>query len=287
MTKTLWLCLICSTLGCGRYTRRHAYKHYIETGHCLSLEVVTGRIWDYKEDEFIQRNDYIICSAVNLFTGYTGIDGNYYSFINEEGGQQNSYNNNNYNNNNSSILNFVTKKVTGIFYKYEVLLQTALLEQSDFFEMEIARIDSNLTTRLIEFENRNKLSVTEEEKVIELRKDIIKIDNECNDLGNSILTFQKNDLTLREIGERLSSEQTSIIHNVHQTRASTALESKRIEEEISDLQTQMEDLETFIRVQKKIEVEGGAKGGDVLFTTGGEEEKPKNGKKGKVKKGKK
>lgn len=45
-----WICTVCAYLGCSRYEAGHARDHYTETGHAYSMEISTGRVWDYIED---------------------------------------------------------------------------------------------------------------------------------------------------------------------------------------------------------------------------------------------
>ena len=45
MHKTLWVCLTCGFVGCGRYSNKHSVAHFEETGHPYSLELATLRIW--------------------------------------------------------------------------------------------------------------------------------------------------------------------------------------------------------------------------------------------------
>ena len=42
--------LICADVGCGRFEGKHALAHYHASGHAYSLELATGRIWDYAGD---------------------------------------------------------------------------------------------------------------------------------------------------------------------------------------------------------------------------------------------
>ncbi|GAA5954564.1 hypothetical protein JCM3765_003811 [Sporobolomyces pararoseus] len=53
--SNLWICLICSNVGCGRYQGGHAFTHFLESGHSYSLELQTGRIWSYTDDEYVHR----------------------------------------------------------------------------------------------------------------------------------------------------------------------------------------------------------------------------------------
>lgn len=54
-TDDLWVCLICATVGCGRYKKGCAKRHFVESGHIYSLELETSRVWDYIHDGYIHR----------------------------------------------------------------------------------------------------------------------------------------------------------------------------------------------------------------------------------------
>ncbi|KAI8379561.1 BRCA1-associated protein 2-domain-containing protein [Radiomyces spectabilis] len=54
-TESLWFCLICGHIGCGRQQHGHAYDHYRETSHLYSLEIETQRVWDYAGDGYVHR----------------------------------------------------------------------------------------------------------------------------------------------------------------------------------------------------------------------------------------
>ena len=51
----LWACLVCGNIGCGRYKKGHAKEHWYSSGHCLSMEAESERIWDYSNDTFVHR----------------------------------------------------------------------------------------------------------------------------------------------------------------------------------------------------------------------------------------
>lgn len=54
-TESLWICMICGHIGCGRYQEAHAYDHFMETNHLYALEIETQRVWDYLGDGYVHR----------------------------------------------------------------------------------------------------------------------------------------------------------------------------------------------------------------------------------------
>ena len=46
-----WICVVCGAVGCGRYDKGHARRHWEESGHVLAMELDTQRVWDYKGDK--------------------------------------------------------------------------------------------------------------------------------------------------------------------------------------------------------------------------------------------
>ena len=54
-TSSVWVCLICGNLGCGRYDSAHAYAHYETTSHCYAMDISTQHVWDYAGDGYVHR----------------------------------------------------------------------------------------------------------------------------------------------------------------------------------------------------------------------------------------
>uniref|UniRef100_A0A8D8ZKI0 BRCA1-associated protein n=1 Tax=Cacopsylla melanoneura TaxID=428564 RepID=A0A8D8ZKI0_9HEMI len=53
--ESLWICLICGHVGCGRYVQGHAYQHFLDTAHCYAMQLGNNRVWDYVGDNFVHR----------------------------------------------------------------------------------------------------------------------------------------------------------------------------------------------------------------------------------------
>lgn len=52
---SLWICLICGHVGCGRYVGGHAHRHFVETNHLFSMQLGNNRVWDYVRDNYVHR----------------------------------------------------------------------------------------------------------------------------------------------------------------------------------------------------------------------------------------
>lgn len=51
----LWICLICGSVGCGRYDAAHAFRHFEASGHAFAMDLSTQRVWDYNSDSYVHR----------------------------------------------------------------------------------------------------------------------------------------------------------------------------------------------------------------------------------------
>ncbi|SBT31959.1 zinc finger protein, putative [Plasmodium ovale wallikeri] len=50
----IWLCLICSNIGCGRYQKSHAKTHSSKFNHNYCINLKTKKIWNYLQDTFVE-----------------------------------------------------------------------------------------------------------------------------------------------------------------------------------------------------------------------------------------
>jgi BRCA1-associated protein len=48
--ESLWMCLLCGHVGCGRYQGGHAAAHFEQTMHLYAIELDSQRVWDYAGD---------------------------------------------------------------------------------------------------------------------------------------------------------------------------------------------------------------------------------------------
>ncbi|XP_041348267.1 BRCA1-associated protein-like isoform X2 [Gigantopelta aegis] len=53
--ESLWICLICGHVGCGRYVELHAYRHFQDTNHTYVMQLGSNQVWDYAGDNYVHR----------------------------------------------------------------------------------------------------------------------------------------------------------------------------------------------------------------------------------------
>ncbi len=53
--EDIWICMVCGDFGCGRYKNKDAFKHFVATGHIITMDLATQRIWNYISDCFSHR----------------------------------------------------------------------------------------------------------------------------------------------------------------------------------------------------------------------------------------
>lgn len=52
-TESVWACLSCSNVACGRFNEQHALKHYQESKHPISIEVNEKYVYCYACDDYV------------------------------------------------------------------------------------------------------------------------------------------------------------------------------------------------------------------------------------------
>mgnify|MGYP000922461991 CR=1 FL=1 len=53
--ESLWMCIICGYVACGRYINGHAYDHFSQTQHTYAMQLTDNQVWDYAGDNYVHR----------------------------------------------------------------------------------------------------------------------------------------------------------------------------------------------------------------------------------------
>lgn len=318
MSTTLWVCLTCGLVGCGRYTRKHAEDHYTSERHPYSLELATGRIWDYDNSTFVHRKDLIECPVMSLNWGIAFQEGPSspliaHSTLGDDSQQFGSLFSESESSNvgfrkddvfgyrhqssgpdgsiasGSSTLNLTTtleskltvppKKSLMISEEFEALLHSALDDQSQHYEGEISRLRATLASSRMQ---GVQISDQESREIHALQKDIESLLRESEKLSAVLLESQTNELKLKSISQRLLREQSvskALLEKIHHE---TMKEHESGKMSLEDLEMQVADLTANLRMMAQLKEE--EIGGTICGTVGGENKK-RDKKKGKKKGG--
>lgn len=238
MEETLWVCLTCGVVGCGRYSQGHAERHYLETNHPFSLELASQRIWDYKSGSFVQRDDLLNCPLMKKMLGSVTRTA------------QNNASHHNGNGNRSVDLNAMTaKKSRMVGAEYEVLLQSALEDQAQYFESEICHLESTLAA---EFVREEELSEEERNQIETLRANIETLRLEVSGLGSNLVHLQAEEAGYRSRANSLLREQAASKTMLDQVRKEINDETNLHKAQIEELELQISDLEANLRMRLQI-----------------------------------
>jgi len=184
--ESIWICLICGFLGCGRYQNAHASKHFMETGHCFAVDTESGRIWNYLEDGYAHRI---------LKTNVIGpIDPGIEEFSTPGGPEE------------------LTDKIENTLSEYNHLLTAQLEDQREYFEEKLKNYKKAFEETPEMKEINEKLACLNKEieeakiKRKKLKKENANILKENENLQKSIQKTEQDILLDTEISKNLKSQ---------------------------------------------------------------------------------
>lgn len=306
LCENIWLCLVCSHAGCGRYTKQHAEMHFRQTRHPFALELVTGRIWDYAHDTFVHLQGQ-------------EFEGDDVSAIFPEDAAATSQQQHQQQQSPSHALfarprrvnrrvhaphgldRDVHRKITSVQSEYEQLLESQLEAQRLFFEKLLAQE----TVRALELALCGAAAVrpggsvlrspsggpgqaeaeTEAEQVlaaIEQRKlDISALEAQHSDLLAELREVEGESRKLRKANETLIREQKSLKDREAELQQRAAQVNKKAEERTADLKQQVADISFYLSTRKQIQADRPEVAGGSLIVQASSSSTPSSGKKGK------
>lgn len=299
MKETLWVCLTCGVVGCGRYSHGHAEEHYNETRHPYSLELATQRIWDYATGGFAHRGDFLVCPLMQHRLGKGS------TVDSTEGGQtstaasdapskdsvglhnQSSFDSfdapSSYMNSTMTTATALSpddpspKKASMIGEEYEALLQSALEDQAQHYEFEITRLIAELTGKGVDEE---KISEKETAEIEMLQKQISELHMEVDRLSHDLLDKQAQEAGDRATYQRLLREQAIAKELLEKISEESEREKAEGDTKVAELEQQVMDLTANLRMREQIALDEDIFGAQIFGTSGfAKASKPKRGKK--------
>jgi BRCA1-associated protein len=219
---SLWMCLVCGRVGCGRYVQgQHAYAHFLETQHCFALELETQRVWDYVGDGYVHRllqglEPHSRQAKLVEARGPSGAD--------------------------------KEAKCDALAREYDYLLQTQLDTQRAYFEAQMA---STAREHQKQLEKALQQAQRAERERVRLEKALQKAQQ-----ANAKL--EQENAFLRQLSESLTANQKEYAEQLRQLEARHARLEAEQAARIKDLEESVRDLSFFIEAQKKLEAEAGS-----------------------------
>ncbi|MCO5565237.1 hypothetical protein L7F22_018910 [Adiantum nelumboides] len=262
----LWVCLICATVGCGRYKAGHAHRHFKETGHLYSLELESQRVWDYAGDGYVHRLIQSKAEFGVLDEGgptpkaFRDVKGEKGGSAMQASGSMDRTGESGSNVAGGQSMTDVEDKMEALGLEYSHLLSTQLESQRAFYEDQV-RAHQQKVESSEEMNTRTALALDQSQKEREdLRHRLEAItsrhDHLQTNLEVSLKRIKKLDEDLR--GERLMAQ--GLVSRIEKMTSEDKGWQKEIETlrtENAELKEQVRDLMFFVEARAKVEHEGG------------------------------
>ncbi|KAK6967569.1 BRCA1-associated protein, partial [Biomphalaria glabrata] len=241
--ESLWICLICGHVGCGRYVGTHAKKHFQDTNHTYAMQLGTNRVWDYAGDNYVHR------------LAQNKSDGKLVEL--DEGGNE-----------------FHEEKLDSLSLEYSYLLSTQLESQRIYFteqiQLAVKDVEAKFKESTERLEQERVAREKAESKLSETVKEKHALEKKYNQLHtktSKVLTDLKDE---RQMNSSLQENQKSWQERV--TNLEKQLETK--DREVAELREQLRDIMFYLDAQQKLATSSGLsqeelQGGQVIVGEAG------------------
>lgn len=235
---SLWICLVCGHIGCGRYQGGHAAKHYRDTGHCYALQLGSHRVWDYKGDNFVHRllqnkadGKLVPSDGGQTERGAVSLPGGGGDVVSQD-------------------------KVDSVQLEYTYLLTSQLDSQRRYFEDRLARLENSAAAETDKLREQNEQLNSHarqlEEKVKVLNKEKQAMDRKATQLTQKLTQTQTELNEERQLGKALRANQQQWQNRVTRLETKCAEMKASSDAEIAQLKEQLRDLMFYLDAQQMI-----------------------------------
>ncbi|RUS15022.1 hypothetical protein BC938DRAFT_477122, partial [Jimgerdemannia flammicorona] len=233
-TESLWICLICGHIGCGRYQEAHAYHHFTATSHLYALELETQRVWDYAGDGYVHRliQNKADGKLVELPSANANAD---------EPGPR-----------------IAQEKLDAISLEYTYLLTSQLDSQRLYYEDQLTLVTTQLSTLSHQLRGLSVEVGTLRTDKEEADRRCVRAEREVRESERVRQSVEKRLENLQERCERVEREReeerelnASLRANQDHLKASLAGKDAKI----ADLEDQVRDLMLFLEARDRIEAD--------------------------------
>jgi BRCA1-associated protein len=234
-SESLWICLICGHIGCGRYVHGHAYKHFCETQHCYAIQPDNNRVWDYVSDSFVHRLLQNKCDGKMV-----ELSGRYGPRHDEkddaEGGEE---------------------KIDAMQLEFTYLLTSQLQSQRNYFEERLSLAEKDMRSRTDFLMGKLELIETDrqslESKLSAMQKEKVNLEKKIAQLTQKLVKATTDVKEEKEFNKCLEKDTKGWKEQIAKLESEYNEYKIAKEAEISDLKEQLRDVMFFLESKSQIE----------------------------------
>ncbi|OWF44883.1 BRCA1-associated protein-like [Mizuhopecten yessoensis] len=224
--ESLWICLICGHIGCGRYVGLHAYKHFQETQHTYSMQLGHNQVWDYAGDNYVHR---LVQSKGDGKLVQVG-----------EGGS-------------SQVQG---EKLDSLSLEYTYLLTSQLESQRFYFEEKMNFVEQEALDRIQLLEKRHQENYSEyqlvQQMLADTRKEKQGLEKKSSNLHSRLTKTLKELQEECEMNKCLQENQVVWQKRVETLEGQVRNLSIDKEKEIQELREQLRDVMFYLEAQQQL-----------------------------------
>lgn len=236
-TESLWICLICGHVGCGRYLQGHAYQHYIDTHHCYSMQLGSNSVWDYVGDNFVHR---ILQNKA---------DGKLVEGPSPDKPVE------------------LEAKLEAVQLEYTYLLTSQLESQRTYYEEMISMMDKQNAEETAAWKERAQKANGDYDKLNErfasLLKEKTNLEKKINTLSNKLSSTLKQLKEEKEMNQSMRTNQSEWQEKYKQLQRELIHLKIAKEEELKEVKEQLRDVMFYLEAQKVVNDNKELKDGDI------------------------
>ena len=221
--ESLWMCVICGHIACGRYINGHAYDHFSSTQHTYAMQLTDNQVWDYAGDNYVHR----------LLANKT--DGKPVEVEGSEASRQ------------------AEEKVEAVQLEYTYLLTQQLESQRKYYERLLKEGEKQCQKKVKDITSKHQKASDDllalQEKHEQVVKDKNSLDKKLHTVQSRVTQLQASLAEERQLNKCLTMNQEQFQQRLKELEKE--LDEKR--RQIVDLEEQLRDLMFYVEARDKID----------------------------------
>lgn len=220
--ESLWMCIICGHVACGRYINGHAYDHFTETQHTYAMQLTDNQVWDYAGDNYVHR------LLANKADGKP---------VEVEGAE---------------AFRQAEEKIEAVQLEYTYLLTQQLESQRKYYEKLMKECEKQCQKKLKDSSTKSTKMIEDitelQEKCNQISKDKVALERKLHNLHGKLAKVQTELAEEKQINKCITMNQEQLNKRVKELENIISEKDKQID----DLKDQQRDLMFFVEAREKL-----------------------------------